>query len=80
MNRVVADAQHLGLTRVTGQYIPSAKNGMVRDFFARFGFEKVRVGDDGVIDWQLDPSAYTYRQVFIQPEGDEQDIALHVEA
>jgi FkbH-like protein len=80
MNRVVTDARRLGLTRITGQYIPTPKNGMVRDFFARFGFEKIRVREGGAIDWELDPAAYTYRQVFIQPEGDEQEIALHVQA
>jgi FkbH-like protein len=80
MNRVVTDARRLGLTRIRGQYIPTPKNGMVRDFFARFGFEKIRVGEGGAIDWELDPAAYTYRQVFIQPESDEQEVALHVQA
>ncbi len=48
MNRHVEDALlafvaeragALGCRRLVGEYLPTKKNGMVRDFYARFGFE-----------------------------------------
>jgi FkbH-like protein len=40
MRYVFDCAKRLGLSRVTGEYVPTPKNAMVRDFFAQFGFEK----------------------------------------
>jgi len=40
MNQVVEHARKLGLPEVTAEYIPTTKNGMVKDFFQQFGFEK----------------------------------------
>ena len=47
MNRVVEHAQALGLSHITAQYIPTAKNAMVKDFFHLFGFAKVDLDNDG---------------------------------
>lgn len=41
-----------GVNRVRGDYIPTAKNGMVRDFYASCGFEQVDE-DDGRTTWSL---------------------------
>jgi FkbH-like protein len=38
MNRVFEFARRKGVQTVSGEYIPTAKNGLVKDFFARFGF------------------------------------------
>jgi FkbH-like protein len=67
MNKVVAEAESRGLPQITGQYIPTAKNGMVRDFFARFGFEKVNEDSEGKADWLLNTRDFVKREVFIQP-------------
>jgi FkbH-like protein len=64
MNRVVAVANEMGLRRVSGQYIPTAKNGMVKEFYAQFGFENV-LESDGCAQWQLDPKTYRMRPVYI---------------
>jgi FkbH-like protein len=40
MNEVFAIAAKNGFKHVTGTYIPTAKNGMVRDFFRSFGFSQ----------------------------------------
>ena len=41
MNHVFARARDLGLSKVSGEYLPTAKNGMVKDFWSRFGFSQV---------------------------------------
>ena len=64
MTRTVATALQRGLGQISGQYIPTAKNGMVRDFYARFGFEKVAEAD-GHSHWRLDPAAYESPKVYI---------------
>lgn len=58
MNAVVAEAAARGLRKVRGYYYPTAKNGMVRDFYAGFGFAKVSEEADGSTVWELDVAAY----------------------
>jgi FkbH-like protein len=64
MNRVVAIAIQKSLTRISATYIPTAKNSMVREFYAQFGFEKV-AESNGCSHWQLDPAAYRPQSVCI---------------
>lgn len=42
-----------GITRVYGEYIPTAKNAMVRDFYADCGFERTEA-DESRSTWSLD--------------------------
>jgi FkbH-like protein len=46
-------AKRLGLSRVTGEYVPTAKNAMVRGFFAQFGFQKTSEEAGGRTVWAL---------------------------
>lgn len=69
MNEVFLRAKELGLGRVTGEFIPTAKNGMVRDFFVQFGFEKV-AEREGHSFWQADTAAYQPSTVFIEPAAE----------
>ena len=64
MNRVVETANQFGLPRITGEYIPTSKNGMVKEFFAQFGFEKL-MGENGASRWCLDPKTYQALPTFI---------------
>jgi len=65
MNLVFDEARRRGLNRVTGQYIPTPKNGMVRDFFAGFGFRRTSEGSGGATNWALPVNEYQPREVFI---------------
>jgi FkbH-like protein len=65
MNRIFAEAEQRGLRRVTGEYIPSAKNAMVRDFFTRFGFELTSEEANGHTTWALDVAQYEPKTVHI---------------
>jgi len=54
---LVAQARLRGITEIIGRYIPTAKNGLVRDHFSRLGF--VQTGSqDGETTWQLAVSSY----------------------
>ncbi len=66
MNHVFDEARRRDLPRVLGEFIPTSKNAMVKEFFARFGFEKIREGKDGRTEWGLETAAYTPRPVFIR--------------
>lgn len=66
MNRVFEHARGLGCTRVTGEYFPTTKNAMVKDFFPRFGFAKVEESDSGRTRWSLLTSAYQPSETFIR--------------
>jgi len=74
MNRVFEHAKGLGLTRVRGEFIPTAKNGMVKDFFSRFGFSLLE-GNNASSHWSLPTEAYRPADVFIRLLEDER-IAL----
>lgn len=61
MDTVMAEAAARGITAVRGYYYPTAKNAMVRDFYAAFGFEKVEEDEAGNTVWQLEVAAYRPR-------------------
>jgi FkbH-like protein len=70
MNHVVEQARRWRLSSVTASYIPTAKNAMVKDFYARFDFRKTVEHPDGRIDWVLPVAEYTPRGVFIRAAGE----------
>ncbi|MCD8209127.1 MAG: HAD-IIIC family phosphatase, partial [Bacteroidales bacterium] len=53
MDALVERAREEGITRINGYYNPTAKNGMVKNFYADLGFEKVREEEDGSTIWAL---------------------------
>jgi FkbH-like protein len=67
MNRIFDEAQARGCGRVLGEYIPTAKNSMVREFYARFGFHKICDGENGRAVWALEVAEYTRFESFISP-------------
>jgi len=54
LNTLVRSFRHKGITRITGEYIPTAKNGLVRDHYSKLGFQPAR--DSG--HWVLPVRAY----------------------
>ena len=47
LNLLAEQARSLGARRLVGDYAPTAKNGMVKDHYARLGFEVAALGPDG---------------------------------
>lgn len=66
MNEVFAFAASKGLTRVFGRYIPTAKNGMVRDFFRDFEFSRLSE-ENGETVWCMQVEDYKPYHVYIKP-------------
>jgi FkbH-like protein len=58
LNDVVAAAHARGLARVTGLYLPTAKNTLVKDHYASLGFNLVS-DTNGVTSWELDVADWT---------------------
>jgi len=65
MNKIFEYARRVGCDRVIGRYIPSPKNGMVKSFYAQFGFERLSGDDAEGLLWSLKPSDYVEREVYI---------------
>lgn len=65
MNHIFARARAAGHGRVVGHYLPTPKNGLVRDFYARFGFALDRRTAESET-WSLGVEAYEPRAVFIR--------------
>lgn len=57
----IEQARRLGAQRLIGEYRPSAKNGMVRDHYARLGFAPVAELAGGVTRWALDLAGFAPR-------------------
>jgi FkbH-like protein len=65
MNHVVCAARQKRIRKICAEYIPTAKNGMVKDFFGRFGFEKFS-DDNGRTRWTIDIENYQPSATFIR--------------
>src|SRR6185312_3852671 len=62
MSHVVGVAVKWGLRRVVGEYVPTAKNAMVRDFFQQFGFTRSTAAGNR---WTLEAAGYQPAETFI---------------
>ena len=56
MDEMVAAARARGAKTIRGFYYPTAKNGMVRDFYRTQGFTKIAEDAQGNAVWELDVS------------------------
>jgi FkbH-like protein len=58
LQHLVQQARAAGITEVTGRYIPTAKNGLVRDHFSKLGFSQTDAQPSGETTWRLAVSEY----------------------
>ncbi len=65
LNLVVAQAHALGATRLVGEYVPTKKNGMVREHYTKLGFTPLDTQADGSSTAVLDFSQFTPEPTFI---------------
>jgi len=66
LNVLRAQAVRLGAGRLIGEYIPTPKNGMVREHYRKLGFDLLREGADGASQWVLELSSLQERATFIE--------------
>jgi FkbH-like protein len=65
MNHVVSIAKANGAKQVVGEYIPSAKNMMVKEFYGRFGYTRGEPAENGTVQWTLDVASYDAKKTLI---------------
>lgn len=71
MDSLVRKSLARGITQINGYYYPTAKNAMVKDFYAKQGFEKVSEDENGNRVWKLDVTKeYEKKNHVIQVEGE----------
>jgi len=57
LNHLVALARDRDLRHIVGEYVPTSKNGLVQDHYARLGFAPLDTRNDGATRWQLEVGA-----------------------
>jgi FkbH-like protein len=69
MNVLAEQARAMGLRRIFGCYLPTAKNSMVREHYGRLGFELVATAADGATLWKLELERFQERatQIAVLP-------------
>ncbi len=67
MDELVSKAGAAGITKIYGYYYPTAKNAMVKDFYALQGFDKVSEDEEGNSTWIfVIPADYKNKQNVIE--------------
>jgi FkbH-like protein len=68
IHTMVDYAKSVGKPLLTAEYIPTAKNAMVKDLYDGFGFERVETGEDGTVRYALRVDDWVPRTIFMQVE------------
>lgn len=65
LNVLAAEAKKLGARRMVGEYVPTKKNGMVRDHYARLGFSLIHSDKNGRSCSAIDLAGYQPNETVI---------------
>jgi FkbH-like protein len=66
MNVTAEQALALEATSLLGEYIPTKKNGMVREHYAKLGFKPLGMEPEGTSRWEMDLASYQPFPTFIK--------------
>jgi predicted enzyme involved in methoxymalonyl-ACP biosynthesis len=69
MDVLIKHAEQKGLEKIMGYYFKTAKNAMVSDFYANFGFVKISQERSGDSIWVLEIKDYRSRNNVIKVEN-----------
>lgn len=58
LDYLVKQSKAAGISRLTARYLPTPKNGMVADHYARLGFRQIGEEDSGETRWAMDIADY----------------------
>ena len=53
LQHLVHEAKRHAAVELIGRYIPTARNGLVKDHFEKLGFSKISTDTDGATTWRL---------------------------
>jgi FkbH-like protein len=65
LNLIVEQARKMGARRIRGEYLPTKKNGMVREHYGKLGFRKTGEAAEGGSKWELDVEEYAPHAVHL---------------
>lgn len=71
LDTLVSECRDKGIKTVIGHYYPTAKNSMVKNLFADFGFDKVSEDEDGNTEWKLSVEGYENKNNVIKVNTEE---------
>ncbi len=66
LNIIASLAARHGAASLIGTYVPTAKNGMVRDHYAKLGFSQLKSEADGTTQWQRPLAEFNPYDTFIE--------------
>lgn len=66
LDRLVDEALTTGISKLIGYYYPTAKNGIVRDFYSLMGFNKIREDNSGNTFWSYSLSGHVSKNKAIK--------------
>lgn len=69
LDTLVGKCRQQGIKTIKGYYYPTAKNGMVKELYKTFGFDKVSEDEQGNTVWQMDVDGYENRNRVIRVHG-----------
>jgi predicted enzyme involved in methoxymalonyl-ACP biosynthesis len=78
LTEVVKAAEARGVSRLIGTFIPTAKNSMVSDLYARLGFRETTASSDGTRTFELEVAAFERKPLpitLVDGAGKHQDAA-----
>jgi predicted enzyme involved in methoxymalonyl-ACP biosynthesis len=53
LSEVLAHAARCGVTRLVGRYVPTDRNALVKDHYAKLGFTPIGELDNGTTVWEI---------------------------
>ena len=71
LEEIVRSARLRGIRRIAGSYLPTERNKLVADHYARLGFDLVERGSDGATRWELIVGDYVPRDLPLAVTGSE---------
>lgn len=66
LDELVKNAKNRAITELKGYYYKTAKNAMVKEFYAELGFDKIEENSNGDSEWLLNIETYQDRNDIIQ--------------
>lgn len=57
LREILAHARAHGVEKLVGTYVPTEKNGLVRDHYEKLGFRLLETGPGGATTWELETTA-----------------------
>lgn len=73
LDKLVERCKEQGIETIKGYYYPTAKNGMVKELYKTFGFDKISEDEQGNTVWQLNVNDYEPRNKVIKVYGNDKE-------